>query len=104
MPLIDVLKPCLRRLMAMFKARIARSFFIRLLTAHPTTRREYRSMMIARYSQPLPVQYMADVTHPFLIGPTRVEIPIQEVGCYIEIMDTVGCNLVFPDAYHIDII
>lgn len=34
-----------RRATAMFNARIARSYFIRLLMAQPITRREYRSMM-----------------------------------------------------------
>ncbi len=42
--------------MAMFNARIARSRFMRLLTAQPITRRECRSRMTARYSQPSRVQ------------------------------------------------
>ena len=39
-----------------FKALIARSRFMRLLTAQPMTRRECKSKMTARYSQPSRVQ------------------------------------------------
>ena len=42
--------------MAIFSARIARSRFMRLLTAQPITRREWRSRITARYSHPSRVQ------------------------------------------------
>lgn len=45
-----------RKAMSIFRARIAKSRFMRLLTAQPITRRECRSRMIARYSQPSRVQ------------------------------------------------
>ncbi|EIE52740.1 hypothetical protein C357_02154, partial [Citreicella sp. 357] len=41
---------------AIFNARMARFRFIRLLTAQPITRREWRSKITARYSQPSRVQ------------------------------------------------
>lgn len=42
--------------MAIFKARIARLRFMRLLTAQPITRRKCWSRMTARYSHPSRVQ------------------------------------------------
>jgi hypothetical protein len=45
-----------RNATAMFSARIAKFRFMRLLTAQPMTRREYRSRITARYNQPSPVQ------------------------------------------------
>jgi hypothetical protein len=45
-----------RKATAMSSAGIARSQFMRLLTAQPMTRQEYRSRMTARYSHPSLVQ------------------------------------------------
>ena len=45
-----------RNAMAMFNALIARSHFMRLLTAQPMTRRECKSKITAKYNQPSRVQ------------------------------------------------
>ena len=58
----------LRRAMAMFRARIARSFFIRLLMAQPITRREWRSRMTARQTQPSRVQTQVMSPAHFWLG------------------------------------
>jgi hypothetical protein len=52
------------------------------LTAQPTTNRENRSMMAARYSLPLPA-ITNSVVSPTqrLIRRLRLELPIQEIGC-----------------------
>ena len=96
----------------MFKARIARSRSIRLLTAQPITRRECRSRTTARYSQPSRVARQAseapprgrpditDINNPFLVGPIRYKVAVQQVRRDIELVIAIRSHLVFARSDH----
>jgi hypothetical protein len=85
--------------MAIFKALIARSRFIRLLTDHPITPR----MQIQDHGKIQPTftrPDLADVTGPFLVRLISCEVPAQQVRCDVELMITVRRDLVFAGSHY----
>ena len=91
-----------RKAMAILSARIARSRFMRLLTAQPMTRRECRSRITARFAMVPPLVRgpwrrpalagpdVTDITGPFLVGLGSMEVAIQQVRRDVEPVIAVG--------------
>jgi hypothetical protein len=89
-----------RKATAISKARIAKSRFIRLLTAQPMTRRECKSKITARYSLALARPDISDVTSPFLVRAVCYKITVQQVRRDIELIITVCRHLMFACSNH----
>ena len=85
-----------REAFAILSARIARSCFIRLLTAQPMTRRECRSKITAKFAMMPPLVRgpwrtptltgpdVTDIARPFLVGLGSMEVAIQKVRRDVE--------------------
>jgi hypothetical protein len=71
--------------MAILSARIARSRFKRLLTAQPITRRECRSGITARYSQPSRVQMQLMSPAHFWLGQSAVKSRSSRLGAMLNV-------------------
>jgi hypothetical protein len=93
-----------RNAIAIFRARMAKSRFIRLLTAQPMIRRECRSKITAKYNQPSRPSHrckqrlpgngpdIGDVTSPLLVGGICCKVTVQQVRRDIEFVITVCCH------------
>jgi hypothetical protein len=71
---------------------------MRLLTAHPMTRREC-SQDHGKIQPSLTRPDIADVARPFLVWQVCCEVSIQQIGCDVELVVAIGRGLVFsgPD-------